>query len=806
MARDAKNLIVALDIGTSKVACLVAELMPDGQLAILGMGGHESKGLKKGVVVNIEATVTAVQRALEEAELMADCKIGSAFVGIAGSHIRSFNSTGMVAIKDREVSALDVERAIDTARAVNIPTDQQILHVLRQEFIIDGQEDVREPIGMSGVRLEVKVHIVTGAVSAAQNIVKCVRRCGLEVNDLILQPLASSRAVLSEDEKDLGVCLVDIGGGTTDIAIFTHGAIRHTAVVPIAGDQVTNDIAMALRTPTADAENIKIRHGVALRQLADPNQMIDVPGIGERAPRAMSRQTLAEVIEPRVEELFSLVQQVLRESGFEELLSSGIVLTGGSATMQGMVELGEEIFHMPVRLGVPKYQGGLADVVRNPRYATALGLLLEGVSQVQHGQLSRQSGSVRAVFGRMMEWFQLQQFPKRQGENNMFEIVDNEATGPIIKVIGVGGAGGNALNHMIEQQVQGVEFIAVNTDAQVLSRNKAANQIQLGSSGLGAGAKPEEARAVALEDRERIEEAVAGAHMVFITAGMGGGTGTGAAPVIAEVARSLGILTVAVVTKPFTFEGSKRMKIAEQGLEELGPNVDSLIVILNDKLEEVLGEDVTQEDAFKAADDVLNNAVAGIAEIINNPGLVNVDFQDVKTVMSEQGMAMMGSASASGIDRARIAAEQAIACPLLEGVNLAGARGVLVNITASKSSLKLRETKEVMNIVRTFAAEDATIIYGGVYDDQLADQLRVTVVATGLGMASSVRQQKPQLVLNNAVGQKTGTDNMAGPINYNELNEVPAVIRRNRASQVEALQQSGVDKYDIPAFLRKQAD
>ena len=406
MPKDNKNLVVGLDIGTSKVACLVAEARPDGSLEILGMGGHESRGLKKGVVVNIEATVAAIQRALEEAELMADCKIASAFVGIAGSHIRSFNSTGMVAVKDREVSALDVERAIDTARAVNIPTDQQILHVLRQEFIIDGQEDVREPIGMSGVRLEVKVHIVTGAVSAAQNIVKCVRRCGLEVNDLILQPLASSRAVLSEDEKDLGVCLLDIGGGTTDIAVFTHGAIRHTAVIPIAGDQITNDIAMALRTPTADAETIKVRHGVALRQLADPNEMIEVPGIGDRGPRAMSRQTLAEVIEPRVEELFSLVQQVLRESGFEELLSSGVVLTGGSAVMRGMVELGEEIFHMPVRVGVPKYAGGLADVVRGPRYATAVGLLMEGVQQVRQGQLSRQDGSVRAVLGRMREWFQ----------------------------------------------------------------------------------------------------------------------------------------------------------------------------------------------------------------------------------------------------------------------------------------------------------------------------------------------------------------------------------------------------------------
>src|SRR6266403_3367079 len=404
--KETKNLIVGLDIGTSKIVAIVGEVKPDGMLEVIGMGMHQSSGMKKGMVVNIEATVGAIQRALEEAELMADCKISSAFVGIAGSHIRSFNSTGMVAVKDREVGVLDVDRAIETARAVNIPTDQQILHVLRQEFIIDGQEDVREPIGMSGVRLEVKVHIVTGAVSAAQNIVKCVRRCGLEVNDLILQPLASSLAVLTEDEKDLGVCLVDIGGGTSDIAVFREGAIRHTAVVPIAGDQITNDIAMALRTPTAEAEELKVRHGCALRQLAEAGQMIEVAGVGDRPPRMLSRQTLAEVIEPRVEELYSLIQQVLRDSGYEELLSSGVVLTGGSAVMQGMVELGEEIFHMPVRVGVPRYTGGLAEVVRNARFATAVGLVVEGVSQVQHGQLSRQSGSIRAALARMREWFQ----------------------------------------------------------------------------------------------------------------------------------------------------------------------------------------------------------------------------------------------------------------------------------------------------------------------------------------------------------------------------------------------------------------
>jgi len=338
----------------------------------------------------------------------------------------------------------------------------------------------------------------------------------------------------------------------------------------------------------------------------------------------------------------------------------------------------------------------------------------------------------------------------------------------------------------------------------VLARSSARNQIQLGDSGLGAGAKPEEARDVAMEERERLEEVIAGSHMVFITAGMGGGTGTGAAPVVAEVARSLGVLTVAVVTKPFGFEGTKRMRLAEQGIEELSQHVDSLIVILNDKLEDVLGEDVTMDDAFRAADDVLNNAVAGIAEIINCPGLINVDFQDVRTVMSEQGMAMMGSAMANGIDRARIAAEQAIASPLLEGVMLAGARGVLVNITATRTSLKHGEVKAVMNTIRSFAAEDATIIFGAVYDEEMSDDLRVTVVATGLGAHATLRQPKPQLV----VAQKTGTDNQAvsNGVDYNQLDSVPAVIRRNRASTVEALQQSGVDKYDIPAFLRKQAD
>lgn len=406
MTRDIKDLIVALDIGTSKVVAVVAEILPEGRFEVLGLGQHESQGMRKGVVVNIEATVNSIQRALEEAELMADCKIREVYTGIAGSHISSFNSRGMVAVKDKEVTAADVARVIETAKAVNISTDQQILHVLTQEFIVDSQEDIREPIGMSGLRLEVCVHIVTGAVSAAQNIVKCVRRCGLEVQDLILQPLASSVACLTADEKELGVVLVDIGGGTTDVAIFTNGAIRHTAVVPIAGDQITSDIAAMLRTPTPDAEEIKLRYGIAKQVLADPDEYIEVPGLGDRPNRQVKRQALGAVIEPRVEELFVFVQNIVRESGYEELLASGIVLTGGSSLMPGIVELAEDVFLKPVRVAVPAYEGSLADVMHNPRFSTVIGLLTEARIQRARGRkVAQQKGTFKSVLTRMKEWF-----------------------------------------------------------------------------------------------------------------------------------------------------------------------------------------------------------------------------------------------------------------------------------------------------------------------------------------------------------------------------------------------------------------
>lgn len=405
MAKEYKDIVVGLDIGTAKIMVVVAEIQADGLLKLAGLGVSPSYGLKRGAVVNIDATVQSIQQALKEAELMADCRIARVYTGITGSHIRGMNSSGMVAIKDKEVLPTDVARVIETAKAINISTDQRLLLVEPQEFVIDNQE-VKEPIGMSGIRLEAKVHIVTGAQSAAENIIKCVRRCGLEVDHLMLNPIASSHAVLTDDEKELGVALVDVGAGTTDVAIYAGGAIRHTAVIPVAGDLITNDIAMALRTPTKDAEDIKVESGCAKQLFADPDQQVEVPGLGDRGPRMLSRQALAGVIEPRVEEIFALVQQAIRESGHEEMLSSGIVLTGGSAVMPGMPELGEDIFLKPVRRGIPKYNSALSDMVAHPRASTVLGLLEEArMARLRGHKVSQKAGSVGSVVTRVKDWF-----------------------------------------------------------------------------------------------------------------------------------------------------------------------------------------------------------------------------------------------------------------------------------------------------------------------------------------------------------------------------------------------------------------
>lgn len=409
MKKIDNNLIVGLDIGTSKVVAIVAEILPDGRLDIIGVGSHPSRGMKKGIVVNIDATVQSVQRAVEEAELAAGCQIHSVYTGIAGSHIHSINSHGFVAVKSGEVTKEDVARVIEAAKAITIPSDQKILHVLPQEYTVDHQEGIVDPVGMSGMRLEGKVHIITGSVTAALNIVNCIRRCGLEVDDMILEQLASSYAVLTEDEKQLGVCMIDIGGGTTDIAVYADGAIRHTAVIPVAGDQVTNDLAVAFRAPHQNAEVIKIKHGCAYRRFADKNHVIKLPCVGQNKEQNISQVELAEIIEPRYEELFALVLDELQSSGWDGLLGAGIVLTGGSAKMPGVLELAEYIFQSHVRLGMPKHVYGMQEAIADPTYATGIGLLLYG--QEAQGSTAVASDpkikvNFNEVFGRVKNWFQ----------------------------------------------------------------------------------------------------------------------------------------------------------------------------------------------------------------------------------------------------------------------------------------------------------------------------------------------------------------------------------------------------------------
>jgi len=401
---ETDNLIVGLDIGTTKIACIVGSVTEDSMVEIIGIGTHPSKGLKRGVVSNIEATTDSIRHAIEEAELIADCEINSVFSGVAGKHIEGRESKGIQAIRTQEVTQYDIDRVLDAAKAIAIPTDKKILHVLPKQYIIDDQQGILEPLGMAGVRLEADVHIVIGSVSAVQNIVKCVQLCGVETEDVVLEQLASSYAVLSDDEKEIGVCLVDIGGGTTDIAVFTRGSIRYTSNIPIAGDQVTNDIAVFLRTPIHQAEDIKTRYACAVSEMVSPQEEIEVPSIGDRPPRRLSRQSLAEVVGPRYAELFALVQAELRRSGYEGQISAGIVLTGGSSRIEGAIELAEEIFNMPVRLGVPGKVTGLVDVVQNPVYSTAVGLLLYGIKYRQQELINTNIEKV-SIWESMKNWF-----------------------------------------------------------------------------------------------------------------------------------------------------------------------------------------------------------------------------------------------------------------------------------------------------------------------------------------------------------------------------------------------------------------
>ncbi len=409
MAEGNGDIVVGLDIGTTKICCVVGELSDD-KIEVIGVGTHPSVGLRKGVVVNIDSTVNSIKKAVEEAELMAGCEITSAFVGIAGSHIKGFNSHGVIAVKGEEVSEEDVERVIDAARAVAIPMDREIIHILPQEYIVDDQDGILDPVGMMGVRLEAKVHIVTGAVTAAQNLVKCANRAGLDVEDIVLQPLASSYAVITDEEREIGVALIDFGGGTTDLALLCEGSIKHTAVLGLGGNNLTYDISVGLRTPMNDAEKIKIRYGTCLVSMVRRDEMIEVPSVGDRRPRQLSRHILAEILEPRVEEIFSLIDQEIQRTRLKELLASGIVITGGSAQIPGLCEMADQVFQLPARVGYPRNISGLVDVVNSPMYATAVGLVLYGFQdRPQNPKRFRMRGDniLSKVTGRMKSWFGL---------------------------------------------------------------------------------------------------------------------------------------------------------------------------------------------------------------------------------------------------------------------------------------------------------------------------------------------------------------------------------------------------------------
>jgi len=401
-----ENIIAGLDIGTTKICCIIGEARDEKEIDIIGIGTHSSRGLRKGVVVNIESTVESIKGAVEEAELMAGCEIDSVYVGIAGGHVKGFNSHGVIAVRNKEVSQFDIDRVLDAAQAVAIPPDREVIHIIPQEYILDEQEGIKEPLGMSGVRLEAKVHIVTGAVTSAQNIVRSVNKAGLEVKDIVLEPLASSDAVLDRDEKELGVAMVDIGGGTSDLAIFFEESIKHTSVLAIGGNHITNDIAIGLRTPQAEAEKIKKTYGCAMTALVKKDDTIEVPSTGGRDPRILSRQILSEIIEPRVEEMFNLIKREIEISSFSELVASGVVLTGGASSMEGMTELAEKIFKLPVRMGFPKGIGGLVDVVSSPMYATSVGLILFGMKNYQHGKKPKliDRNLFDKIFVRMKGW------------------------------------------------------------------------------------------------------------------------------------------------------------------------------------------------------------------------------------------------------------------------------------------------------------------------------------------------------------------------------------------------------------------
>ncbi len=797
MARQ-ERYVVGLDIGTTKVCTVVGEMLDDGGVDIIGIGTTDSKGLKRGVVVNLEAAVESIKKSIEEAELMAGVEVGSVHLAIAGPHIKGFNSRGVVAVagKNREVTRDDVRRAIDAARAVSLPAGREILHVLPQDFVVDEQEGIGAPVGLTGARLEVNVHIITGSQTATQNLVACVNRAGVEVTDTVIGQLAASETVLTPDEKELGVAVVDIGGGTADLAIFERGSLWHTAVIAVGGDHFTNDIAVGLRTPIPDAEKVKRR--ARLRALGHGRRGRDDRGGERRRPPAARDGAPHPLGHPAAARRGDVPPDLGRDQQGRLREVAQLRPRADGRRVGARRDVGDRRADLrpadPARRaggrgrpGRPREQSRLRDVGgagavrgaapragggrRGRRRAHARdGPAAHGVQGVLlTGTGSREPG-IGIGMTEMRDMERGGTMADQDGFDTLRLTLDEGArAGARIKVIGVGGGGSNAVSRMVQAGITGVEFMVANTDAQALRANPAPVKIQIGgklTKGLGAGADPNVGRQAALEDTDGLIQALSGADMVFVTTGLGGGTGTGAAPVIASLATELGALTIAVVTKPFKFEGKKRSRQAEMGLDALRDAVDTVITIPNERLLAVIDRNTTMLDAFVTADDVLRQAIQGISDLILVPGLINLDFADVKTIMSGMGVAMMGTAMAEGASRAVDAANRAISSPLLEDASVKGARGVIINVTGGPD-MSLLEVNEALTIIQESAHEDANIIFGAVVDQALMNKVKITVIATGFDH-----------VRHGPVDPGLGADADAG--GHERLHDAPAHRHRGR--------------------------
>jgi cell division protein FtsZ len=817
---DESPLLVGLDVGTTKICALIADVDELGALRILGVGLEPARGMRKGVVVDVEQASQAIAAAVDKAQRSAGYEIGAAFVSLAGGHIASVNSRGVVGVGSgvHGIEQDDVDRALDAAQAIAIPHGREVIHVIPRAFTVDGQDGIRQPLGMHGFRLEVEAHIITAAAASVQNLTKCVEAAGVQVEGYVLNPLASAEVTLTDTEKEMGVVVCDIGGGTTDLAIYIDGNIWHTGVLSVGGNHITSDIAHGLRLPADVAEKVKIDHGHASAEEVASTEGFTVKPFGEDKPVSVSRGDLATIIEARRGNLWpgAAGDQAHRlrraaaggrgadrreqpaaghpprgQRGPQPAQPRGRAPesagAGGSAERPGVFDergpAGLGAAREPGRPALEKKERRVAHDLDGPEQGA--GYFEEAVAVTGHkSRHAKPMGGPGAPLARI------------GGGRTMQPLSQMSESFARIKVVGVGGGGSNAVNRMIEEGMSGVEFVAMNTDAQALLLSNAPRRVRIGDKltrGLGAGGDPEVGQKAAEESQEDLYEVLRGADMVFIAAGLGGGTGTGAAPIVAQIAKELGALTIGVVTKPFTFEGSKRLHSAEAGINRFKEQVDTLIVIPNDRLLQIVDKRASLQESFRLADDVLRQGIQGISELITVPGLINLDFADVRTIMSEGGAALMAVGRASGEDRARVAAEQAISSNLLD-ITIDGARGILFNVTGGPS-MTLFEVNQAAAIIKETAHPEVNLIFGAVIDPNLGDEIRVTVIATGFERTAMPRRtleraSKPAARAS-APGQGVPAEVVASAARPAELSEFQP-------------RSFNTDDLDIPAFLRRR--